>query len=414
LNFYDTCSLLDLGEKVYETDSPFYISMFTLSELEKLKTDKKITEEKRFKVKRAIRLLNKNHDKYKLVLFQKEWKKYFDTFNFLLDITDSYIIISAYVTSLSEDITFVTSDFSCNNLGAAVGLKVIYNTGEGEDTYRGYIEVQPQTEEELIDLYEKIYDKDNFFGLVDNEYLLVKDADGNIIDQYRHYSKGNERVEEFPIFKSRLFGDIKPKDAYQKIAMDSLLSNKITLLRGPSGVGKSYLSMAYLVSLLDKGEISKIVMFCNTVATAGAAKLGFYPGDKDLKLIDSQIGNFLSSKIGCEKELLQDMIDEGKLLLLPMSDIRGYDTSGMNAGIYITEAQNLNIDLIKLALQRIGEDCICILDGDDKTQVDLDIYAGDNNGIRRVSQVFRGHDCYGEVTLVKNYRSQISELAEQL
>lgn len=414
MNFYDTCSLLDLGEKVYETASPFYISIFTLSELEKLKTDKKITEEKRFKAKRAIRLLNRNHDKYKLVLFQKEWEKYFDTFDFLLDITDSYIIISAYVTSLTEDITFVTSDFSCNNLGAAVGLKVIYDTGEGEDTYRGYVEVQPQTEEELIDLYEKIYDKDNFFDLVDNEYLLVKDADGNIIDQYRHYSKGNERVEEFPVFKSRLFGDIKPKDAYQKIAMDSLLSNKITLLRGPSGVGKSYLSMAYLVSLLDKGEISKIVMFCNTVATAGAAKLGFYPGDKDLKLIDSQIGNFLSSKIGCEKELLQDMIDEGKLLLLPMSDIRGYDTSGMNAGIYITEAQNLNIDLIKLALQRIGEDCICILDGDDKTQVDLDIYAGDNNGIRRVSQVFRGHDCYGEVTLVKNYRSQISELAEQL
>jgi len=31
---------------------------------------------------------------------------------------------------------------------------------------------------------------------------------------------------------------------------------------------------------------------------------------------------------------------------------------------------------MKLALQRIGEDSICILDGDNDTQVDLSLYAG--------------------------------------
>jgi predicted ribonuclease YlaK len=51
---------------------------------------------------------------------------------------------------------------------------------------------------------------------------------------------------------------------------------------------------------------------------------------------------------------------------LPLSDIRGYDTTGMKAGIYITEAQNLDRSLMKLALQRVGEDCICIIDGDNK------------------------------------------------
>ena len=29
-----------------------------------------------------------------------------------------------------------------------------------------------------------------------------------------------------------------------------------------------------------------------------------------------------------------------------MSDIRGFDTTGMKAGVYITEAQNLNIKLL--------------------------------------------------------------------
>lgn len=63
--------------------------------------------------------------------------------------------------------------------------------------------------------------------------------------------------------------------------------------------------------------------------------------------------------------MVKQLIAEEKLLLLPLSDIRGYDTSGMHAGIYITEAQNLDIELMRLALQRVGEDSICILDGDD-------------------------------------------------
>jgi predicted ribonuclease YlaK len=97
-----------------------------------------------------------------------------------------------------------------------------------------------------------------------------------------------------------------------------------------------------------------------------------------------------------------------------MSDIRGYDTSGMRAAIYISEAQNLDIELMRLALQRVGEDSICILDGDSNAQVDLSMYAGNNNGMRRVSQVFKGSDIYGEVTLKNIHRSKIAKLAQQL
>ena len=95
-----------------------------------------------------------------------------------------------------------------------------------------------------------------------------------------------------------------------------------------------------------------------------------------------------------------------------MSDIRGYDTSGMCAGIYISEAQNLDISLMKLALQRIGEDGICIIDGDCKTQVDDINFAGSNNGMKRVSKVFKDHDIYGEIELRKIHRSRIARIAE--
>ena len=108
------------------------------------------------------------------------------------------------------------------------------------------------------------------------------------------------------------------------------------------------------------------------------------------------------------------MISSGKLVLLPMSDIRGYDTSGMRAGIYISEAQNLDISLMKLALQRIGEDSVCIIDGDCKAQVDDISFAGENNGMKRVTKIFKGQNIYGEVELGLIHRSKIAEIAEKL
>ena len=176
---------------------------------------------------------------------------------------------------------------------------------------------------------------------------------------------------------------------------------------------KTYLSLSYLMYQLERNKIEKIIIFCNTVATKDSAKLGYYPGTRDEKLLDSQIGNLLISKFGSRIEV-ERMIQEEKLVLLPMSDIRGYDTTGMKAGIYISEAQNMSISLMKLALQRIGEDSICIIDGDCKAQVDDIQFSGANNGMRRVSKVFRGEDIYGEVTLKNIHRSRIGRIAEYM
>ena len=121
------------------------------------------------------------------------------------------------------------------------------------------------------------------------------------------------------------------------------------MVKGPAGTGKTILSFGYLMSKLERGQIDKIIVFCNTVATKNSAKLGFYPGTRDDKLLDSQIGNLLISKFG-GRYVVEQMINDEKIILLPLSDIRGYDTSGMRAGIYISEAQNMDIELMKLTL----------------------------------------------------------------
>jgi predicted ribonuclease YlaK len=112
--------------------------------------------------------------------------------------------------------------------------------------------------------------------------------------------------------------------------------------------------------------------------------------------------------------IVDALIQEEKLLRLPLADARGFDTSDMRAGIYTTEAQNLDIELMKLTLQRIGEDSICNIDGDERTQVDDIAFAGPNNGMRRVSKVFRGEDIYGEIELQQIHRSRIASIAERM
>lgn len=410
--FYDTCSLLNELHSAFENDF-FYISSVTLEELENIKTSSSKDQDIKYRARQLLHLLFENKDKYKVVIFQKEWETAISNFSYLSDNNDSKIIYSAFITDtgISFDLVFKTDDLCCAALAKQIGLTVETTYEQMKlDNYTGFVEkIIPN--EELVAFYSKSnLETENHFNLLENQYLIVKDENGKIADSFK-WKNGNYEQVLFPVLKTDMFGTIKPKDEYQKLAIDSLLSNKITVLRGPAGSGKSYLSFAALFQKLEKHEIDKIIIFCNTVATANSAKLGFYPGSRNEKLLDSQIGNFLSSKLG-DNVATEKFIAEGKLALLPMSDIRGYDTTGMKAGIYITEAQNLDIELMRLALQRVGEDSICILDGDDQAQVDLSIYGGVNNGLRRVSEVFRGSELYGEITLQKIHRSKIAELAQ--
>ena len=325
---------------------------------------------------------------------------------------DSKILACAIECAKGDEVCFYTNDLALKTIARIFFADVASVNEDNEDDYTGFVDVSLDNDE-MGEFYSNF--SDNRYGLLPNQYLIVREKDnGEIVDSlcwtgeaYRHL--------DYQSFSSKWFGEVRPMkgDVYQAFAADSLANNQITMLKGPAGSGKTYLALGFLLNRLDKGKLDKIIVFCNTVATKNSAKLGFYPGTRDEKLLDSQIGNLLSSKFGGKIEV-ERMIQEEKLVLLPMSDIRGYDTTGMRAGIYISEAQNLDISLMKLALQRIGEDSICIIDGDCKTQVDSIEFAGANNGMRRASRIFRGADIYGEVTLKNIHRSKIAMIAENM
>ena len=366
--FYDTCSLLLKANHLWDEDCTIVISSITLEELEHIKTAANKDPDVKFAARKVAHELDTHYGNYEVVIWNFDLVDIIGEYNLPLN-EDSKIIASAYAFAKNlkpeDTITFITNDLCCKHIARMILTIPIESYEEEVYEYSGYKEVYLDVDA-MSNFYSNM-DK-NLFDLHINEYLLIYDQETNDIvdrlcwtgDGYRHLS--------YDSFNSTYFGTVKPMkgDTYQTLAFDSLNNNKITMIKGPAGTGKTFISLGYLLHKLERNKIDKIIVFCNTVATKNSAKLGYYPGTRDEKLLDSQIGNLLISKFG-GRIAVEQMIAEEKLVLLPLSDIRGYDTSGMRAGIYISEAQNLDVDLMKLTLQRIGEDSICIIDGDCKT-----------------------------------------------
>ena len=410
---YDTCSLLEQAGHLFDSDEfTLVISSITLEELENIKTSGNKDPDVKYAARKVLTDMDEHYGAFEIVLYNDSYGDMMMRDGISLS-NDAKIIACARHFAAKhpqDEVIFVTNDLICRHIASMyfVTEKVI----EEDYDYDGYKEVYLD-EDGLIEFYSN-QDK-NLYDLFINQYLLVYDANsGDCIERLVWTGDGYRRLA-YNTFASKWFGDVKPMkgDLYQSLVADSFSNNKITLVKGPAGSGKTYLSLGFLMHKLERNKIDRIIVFCNTVATKNSAKLGFYPGTRDEKLLDSQIGNLLISKFG-GRVAVEQMILEEKLVLLPLSDIRGYDTSGMKAGIYISEAQNMDVELMKLTLQRIGEDSICIIDGDCKTQVDDIHFAGSSNGMRRASQVYRGEDIYGEITLKNIHRSRIAQIAEKM
>lgn len=401
--FCDTSYLLN-NPNVLQQEDYIWLSVVTLKELEDIKSSGKKSEDTKYKARQVVRAFNTYPMKYKIMNIDFDSSKS----------NDEWICISAHGVNQSvEPVTFMTDDLLLRFLA-----KEIYGLSVGEskydiidDKYTGYEEVI-LSDDEMASFYS--YMSINNLGILTNQYVVIRNFQKEVVDLVRW--DGNQFVTiKRPNLKTNMFGNIKPfnNDIYQQLAIDSMTNNQLTMLTGPSGTGKSHLALAHMFKLLENHKTDKIVIFCNTVATLDSARLGFYPGTRLEKILDSQLGTMLASKIG-DKSGVERLVNEEKLEILPMSDIRGYDLNDGSC-LYITEAQNTTTSLMKLAVQRIGENCPCaVIEGDFQTQLDSVNYSGSNNGMRRLSEVFRGKDFYGEVQLKNIYRSKIAQIAEKM
>lgn len=346
MKFYDTSSLLVLGSSILNIER-FLISSVTFQELENIKNSNKDADIK-YTARLILRILDQHPEIYEVIIHRKSYEDAITKLS--IDINnDTKILSDAFWCNnywYTDSITFVTNDLALKHIANLFfGEDSIEAIKEISDDYTGFKEISVD-DPNLAIFYE--HPEENVYNLNIGQYIIVYE-DNKVVD-VRVWTGIENRYLNYEDFYSIQFGKVSPykNDIYQKLLFDSLCNNEFTIIRGSAGVGKSYIALAYLFYALEHGKIDKIVIFCNNVAAKDTAKLGFYPGSKDEKLLGSQVGAFLTSKIGGIEEV-ERLINEGVITLIPMADSRGIEI-GSRTGVYVTEAQNTTIDIMQLII----------------------------------------------------------------
>ncbi len=159
---------------------------------------------------------------------------------------------------------------------------------------------------------------------------------------------------------------IKVRTPGQVNYLQKALKNDICFAIGPAGTGKTYLAVAFAVSALKKGTVSKIIL-ARPAVEAGES-LGFLPGDFREK-IDPYLRplyDALDDMIPSDK--LKNYIEKKTIEIVPLAYMRGRTLN--NAFVILDEAQNATDMQMKMFLTRLGVNSKAIITGD-ITQIDL-------------------------------------------
>ena len=281
--FFDTSSLLMLADSLFDEEYEYniFISSITLSELEHIKTAANKDQNIKYTARQLLHRLDENPEKWICLIYSKEeCEAILKKFDYEIT-NDTKILAAAYSYTEQNQLEipiFVTNDMTLKMLAIPLfGISHIESIPVDVDDYTGYEEFY-FSNDEMADFYSN----PSKYGeqLKINEYVNIYEKDSkNRIDTLV-WTGDHFRPLKYKSFISQQLGEIKPfkGDIYQAMVSDSLLNNRITMIKGPAGTGKTHLALGYLFHLLERGRIDKIIIFCNTVATKNSAKLGLIKG----------------------------------------------------------------------------------------------------------------------------------------
>ena len=390
----------------------FAISDETLRELEDIKTNKNKTEDVRAAARSAIRWLATHVDEYEVVFNSEGVSQIINNHGCDSYASDMIICGCAYFYKLytNEHVTFVTHDLSCRNIAEKIfGLDVEWLDNESQEEYKGFKEFVVSNDVITNFCGNTDYNK---YDLLTNEYLILRNEESNIVDAYRWTGEKHEPIYKKPI-KSLHFNKLQPKDIYQSCVIDSIMHNTITAISGKAGTGKSLISLVTIQSMIEASKpYDRFICLFNPIKARGTADLGYYAGDFLTKAMLNSVGNILTTKYGdrCAVDLL---LSQEKIKLVSMADCRGMEIRD-NEILYIPEAENTTVDMMKLCLSRVSSGAKVIIEGDPESQVDSFLYEGTNNGLNRVVEKFKGKQEFGYIQLQNIWRSKLAQLAETL
>ncbi len=248
--------------------------------------------------------------------------------------------------------------------------------------------------------------------LVPNKYFILRNSSRSAL---AHVDKELEKIRR--IDKQIMYG-IKPRNAEQTFAIDALANHDIPLvsMTGKAGTGKTLLALA---SALQVRKNYRQIYVARPVVPLSNKDIGYLPGDVESKLAPYMQPLWDNLKVIQDQfpetdknyQLINNMIKEEKLVIEPLSYIRG--RSLQRIYFIVDEAQNLTPHEIKTIITRAGEGAKIVLTGD-IYQIDHPYLDAQSNGLSYLIEHFKGQKLYAHVNLEKGERSELAELASNL
>ena len=198
-------------------------------------------------------------------------------------------------------------------------------------------------------LYKKLKNNDISAEEIENNIDLAKPT----------YIK--EQIEQDQKFQiNTKLKTIYPKTKNQEIFLKEMRSKDIVFAVGPAGTGKTYLAVAYAVSLFVEGKINRLIL--SRPAVEAGERLGFLPGDMKEKidpylrpLYDALYEMMPGEEI--DRKMVNNLIE-----IAPLAFMRGRTLN--KSFIILDEAQNTLSTQMKMFLTRLGQNSKMVITGD--------------------------------------------------
>lgn len=170
-----------------------------------------------------------------------------------------------------------------------------------------------------------------------------------------------QRHDQQPVFYHP--PELKPRNGAQANFMTAIEENDIVFGIGAAGTGKTYVSAFMAAQALEDNIIDRIVI-CRPAIQAAGEDLGYLPGglrDKAEPYLRPMLDAFKTFWRFAPHKL--DMyLKYEKIEIAPLAFMRGRTFE--NCWTLCDEAQNMNENMMKMLLTRLGENGKIIITGD--------------------------------------------------
>ena len=188
----------------------------------------------------------------------------------------------------------------------------------------------------------------------------------------------------------------------QKEAKLVTLNNKITVLKGQAGSGKSLVAAQVALDLLFRRDVEKIIL--TRPAVTSGEDIGYLPGSKDEKLAPYTAAIYDNMYRLYDKEKIDKHVADGKIEVIPLAFMRGRNLT--NCCVVVDEGQNITHRQMELMLGRLCQGSRMIVCGD---TAQIDLKDKKMSGFNFICTNFKEVPGFAVVTLKTNHRDPIVE-----